>query len=361
MRQPKLKITENMDRPRLPKRRATSHTSRGRKTSDPRKSRAKQKKKQPMTKTTRKGAYAKNKKKQMSIRRAPLVETFKYQSAPEANETLRLSRTTAYNNIMNRAFIAGYVQNLDVPNDGLSTDGTITPFVGPTCRGRDIYSKMTAMKMRFEFPENIHSIRTAYQPPIVYWGWIKDNAFRTNAMTPAPSAINEEFFKDLIDHQLLAQFNEANDRLDFRDKRPTQYKIIGKRKIVPKLDENISKLTFQSNVENVALPIDADDVTPLPGGNRASGEEPMTYLGSLPPVYHTCKWPVNRKIGLQRTTSWMGTGTNERFYPADCWIPFCFVFNPSFANQINSAAITDATDHGQIQVSWNSVHYYTDS
>lgn len=313
-----------------------------------------------MKKTTKRGAYAPQKKKQMAIRRAPLVETFKYQSAPSTNESIRLSRTIAYNNIMNRAFIAGYLQDLDVPTDGLSTDASLSPPAGPTCRGRDVYSKMTAMKMRFEFPENIHSIRTAYQPPIVYWGWIKQNAFRTTAMTPAPTAVNEEFFKDLIDNQLLAQFNEANDRLDFRDKRPTQYKIIGKRKIFPKRNQSISQ--FQNGITNgavISFPKNsgADGDDPLPGGD----DESMSVLASLPPVYHTCKWPVNRKIGLQRTVSWTGTNTPERFYPADCWVPFCFVFNPSFASQINSVSVSGEEDHGQIQVSWNSVHYYTDS
>ena len=320
-----------------------------------------------MKKTTKLGAYAKNRKKQMSIRRGPLVETFKYQSSPSSNESIRLSRTTAYNNIMNRAFIAGYRQSLDVPFDGLSTDATpglgvhVGDLRGPTCRGRDVYSKLTALKMRFEFPENIHSIRTAYMQPIVYWGWIKKTAFRTTAMTPAPSAVTEEFFKDLIDHELQAQFNEANDRLDFVDFRTSQYKIIGKRKIFPKLDNNISKLTMQSNVENLALPQVDTSVAPLPGGTRADGNEPMSYLGSTPPVFHTCRWEVNRKIGLQRTTAWDGGGSNEQFYPADCYVPFCFVFNPSFANQIDSTPITGSTDHGQIQVSFNSVHYYTDS
>lgn len=310
-----------------------------------------------LKKTTRRGAYKPARKKQMAIRRAPLVETFKYQSAPEANHSLRLSRTIAYNNIMNHAFIAGYRQDLDIPQDGLSTTGGQT--YGPTCRGRDVYSKITALKMRFEFPENIHSIRTAYMPPVVYWGWIKKTAFRTNAMTPAPAAITEQFFRDMIDNQLLAQFNEANDRLDFRDRRPSEYKIIGKKTIRPNRNKSISQ--FQNAQTpggvNVAFPHNGSDTNPLPGGH----DESMSVLASLPPVFHTCKWNVNRKIGLQRTTSWTGVTTPERFYPADCWVPFCFVFNPSFANQINSASVTGEEDHGQIQVSWNSVHYYTDS
>ncbi len=317
-----------------------------------------------MRKTTAKGAYRPARKKQMAIRRAPLVETYKYQSAPTENESIRLSRTIAYNNIMNRAFIAGYRQSLDVPFDGLSTDATPGTGIhagdlrGPTCRGRDVYSKMTALKMRFEFPENIHSIRTAYQPPIVYWGWIKRTAFRTTRMTPAPTAITEGFFSTMIDDELLAQFNEANDRLDFTDRRTTQYKIIGKRKIFPKRNQSISQ--FQNGLPSGAvidLPKTESDTNPLPGGD----DESLSVLASLPPVYHTCKWPVNRKIGLQRTTAWDGGGTNEQFYPSDCYVPFCFVFNPSFANQINSASVAGETDHGQIQVSFNSVHYYTDS
>lgn len=348
----------------MPARHTTQGGMRSRKDQPGRRPRAKGKANpKNMKKTTKLGAYAKSRKKQMSIRRGPLVETFKYQSSPSTNQSIRLSRTLAYNNIMNRAFICGYRQSLDTPFDGLSTDGTAVDakYKGPTCRGRDVYSKLTALKMRFEFPENIHSIRTSYMPPIVYWGWIKKTAFRTTAMTPAPEAVTEEFFKDLIDDELLAQFNEANDRLDFVDRRTSQYKIIGKRKIFPKLNNSISKLTFQSNVENVALPQSDTDVAPLPGGVRADGTEPMTYLGSTPPVFHTCKWDVNRKIGMQMTKAWDGNSNTEQFYPADCWVPFCFVFNPSFANQIDSTPVQGATDHGQIQVSFNSVHYYTDS
>jgi hypothetical protein len=285
-----------------------------------------------MEKTSRRGAYKPARKKQMAIRRAPLVETFKYQSAPAANESLRLSRTTAYNNIMNRAFIAGYRQSLDVPIDGLSTESNDTP--GPTCRGRDVYSKLTALKMRFEFPENIHSIRTAYMPPVVYWGWIKQTAFRTTAMTPAPAAVTETFFKELIDNQLLAQFNEANDRLDFTDRRPSQYIIIGKRKIYPNRNKSITNNTWLKGAASLDLPKAGNDTTPLPGGD----DEALGVLNSLPPVFHTCKWKVNRKIGLQRTTAWDSNAGSEQFYPSDCWIPFCFVFNPSFANQINSAS-----------------------
>lgn len=317
--------------------------------------------KRVMKKTTHKGAYKPARKKQMAIRRAPLVETFKYQSAPDTNESFRLSRTIAYNNVMNRAFIAGYLQDLDVPTDGLSTTAGQT--YGPTCRGRDIYSKMTAMKMRFEFPENIHAIRTAYIPPVVYWGWIKKTAFRTTRMTPAPTAVNEEFFQDLIDDQLLAQYNEANDKLDFADRRPSQYVIIGKRTIRPNRNKSISNPTWLKGAASIDLPTSGDNVNPLPGGGGENPAEAMAAITALPPVFHTCKWKVNRKIGLQRTTSWTGTSTPERFYPSDCWVPFCFVFNPSFASQINSASVTDPneSDHGQIQVSFNSVHYYTDS
>lgn len=317
--------------------------------------------KKNMKKTTKKGAYKPARKKQMAIRRAPLVETFKYQSAPSSNESIRLSRTIAYNNIMNRAFIAGYLQDLDVPTDGLSTTAGQT--YGPTCRGRDIYSKLTAMKMRFEFPENIHSIRTAYQPPIVYHGWIKKTAFRTTAMTPAPTAVNEEFFQNMIDHELLAQYNEANDRLDFVDRRPSQYVILGKRTIRPNRNKSITQPGWLKGAASVDLPTSGDNVNPLPGGGAENPAEALAVMAALPPVFHTVRWPVNRKIGLQRTTSWTGTSTPERFYPSDCWVPFCFVFNPSFASQINSASVTDPneSDHGQIQVSFNSVHYYTDS
>lgn len=296
-----------------------------------------------MAKTTKKGAYAKGKKKQMAIRRAPLVETFKYQSAPVSNSNMVLSRTSAYNNVLNQAFCCAYTQGLDVPSDGLST----TVNLGPTCRGRDIYSKLTKTKLRFDFPEDEFLIRDNYTPPTVYHGWIKKTMFKTSKTTPIPGHVTEQTFRDIIDAEMTGQFDEANDKLDFRDRRTTQYKIIGKQRVFPQRNKSIS---LPGNVTSV-----------VETGNASHTD---FYFGSLPPVFVSCKWEVNRKIGLQMTNSWLGgtPGTDEkRFYPADTYIPFILVFNPSFAKQREDNEHDPSHNRGQITCSFNSVHYYTDS
>ena len=299
-----------------------------------------------MKKTTGRGAYAKSRKKQMAIRRAPLVETYKYQSAPGTNSNFRLDRTSAYNQVLNQAFVAAYTQKLDIPNDGLSTIAAY----GPSCRGRDIYSKMTATKLRFDFPEDEYAIRDNYTAPTVYWGWIKKTMFKTSDTAVTPALVTQGHFNQLIDENMKGQFNEANDKLDFRDRRTTQYKIIGKKRVTPNRNKSIAIPVIKSG----------DDVTggPAPGAPFA-GSQGMR--GALPPVFVTCKWPVNRKIELQNTKSWLGGGAgtdDDRFYPANTWVPFIVVFNPSFAKQF---ADDTGEMKGQILVSYNSVHYYTDS
>jgi hypothetical protein len=298
-----------------------------------------------MKKTSKVGAYAKNKKKQMAIRRAPLVETYKYQSAPGTNSNFRLDRESAYNQVLNQAFVAAYTQKLDIPNDGLST----TAAYGPSCRGRDIYSKMTATKLRFDFPEDAFSIRDNYTPPTVYWGWIKKTMFKTSDTAVTPALVNQAHFNQLIDEQMKGQFNEANDKLDFRDRRTTQYKIIGKKRVLPNRNKAIT----------IPLIKTGDDVTGGPASDAPIADG-VGVRGGLPPVFVTCKWDVNRKIELQDSKSWLGgNGTDEsRFYPANTYIPFIVVFNPSFAKQFADAS---GEQKGQILVSYNSVHYYTDS
>lgn len=300
--------------------------------------------KKNMKKTTTLGAYKKARKKQMAIRRAPLVETFKYQSAPSTNQNVRLSRTSAYNMLLNDAFCAGYTQGLDIPNDGLST----LVNAGPTCRGRDIFSKLTAMKLRFDFPEDQWSIRDNYTPPTVIHGWVKKTMFKTSDTTPTPANVVRQNFVDMINHELENQFDEANDKLDFRDRRPSQYVIVGKRSIYPN--------------RNRSIPIPLLHVGDHQSGGPATGQpfaDPAGMRGALPPVFHTVKWRTMRKIGLQATNSWLtGSGTDEsRFYPADCWLPFLVIYNPSYGKQIQD----DVNNNGQILVSYNSVHYYTDS
>lgn len=292
-----------------------------------------------MKKTTVKGAYKKARKRQMAIRRAPLVETFKYQSAPSTNEVQALSRTTAYNMILNRAFIAAFTQSLDIPDDGLSTIAG----KGPTCRGRDIFSKLTSMKLRFSFPENQYAIRGAYTPPQLIHGWIKKTMFKTSDTTPTPAQVQESHFTNEINHILTQQFNEANDRLDFRDRRRSEYIILGKQTIKPNHNKSINSAYYNRNV-----------VMAEPGGPT----EPMPegVYQSSPPVFKTLTWKLNRKIGLQESTSWASPTT--KYYPSDCWIPFVIVFNPSYAKQVSDAGGNNA---GQIHVAYNSVHYYTDS
>lgn len=297
-----------------------------------------------MAKTSKRGAYKKKHKNQMVIRRAPIVETFKYQSAPATNQNVRLSRTSAYNMILNDAFCAGYTQGLDIPNDGLSQ----LVNAGPTCRGRDVFSKLTAMKLRFDFPEDQYSIRDNYTPPQVIHGWIKKTMFKTGDTTPTPQMVTRQNFVDLINHQLENQFDEANDKLDFRDRRPSQYVILGKRNIYPNRNKSISIPIIHSG----------DLQSGGPAAHQPFNDQ-SGMRGSLPPVFHTIKWKINRKIGLQATNAWLtGSGTDEsRFYPADCWIPFVVIYNPSFGKQIQD----DVNSNGQILVSYNSVHYYTDS
>ena len=294
-----------------------------------------------LKKTSAKGAYAPERKKQLAIRRAPLVETFKYQSAPGNNTVIKLSRTTAYNNVLNQAFNCAYTQKLDVPSDGPST----TVNLGPSCRGRDVYSKLTAMKLRFDFPEDEYQIKDNYAPPTVYWGWIKRTMFKTEETIPKPQDVTEGHFRGLIDEELTAQFDEGNDKLDFRDRRTSQYIILGKKRVFPKRDKSISNPGNVTSTEHVA------------------GQLTNQWFGSLPPVFIDVKWDVNRKIGLQPTNSWLtGSGTDEvRFYPADCYIPFCMVFNPSFAKQPEDTEHDPSQERGQITCVYNSVHYYTDS
>ena len=299
--------------------------------------------KKNMRKTTKKGAYKKGAKKMMAIRRAPLVETFKYQSAPATNESQYMSITSAYNNILNRAFVAAFTQSLDIPNDGLSTNSN----EGPTCRGRDVFSKLTSMKLRFDFPEDEFMIRDNYTPPTLYHGWIKKTMYKTGmASQEAPAVITEQHFITKIDEALEGQFNEANDKLDFADKVPTQYVILGKQQIKPNRNKSIS-------LAQTVVVGDVDSGGPAAGDpfTSASG-----VFGSLPPVFKKVTWHTNRKLQLQHSTQW-SSGDN-RFYPSNTWIPFVMVFNPSFVKQIPDG---EQTSRGQIHVGYNSVHYYTDS
>lgn len=283
-----------------------------------------------MRKTTQRGAYAKSKKRQMVIRRAPIVETYKYQTCtddvPSVVQHQFLDIADPFNVVPVDSFLAGFKQSLDIPRDGVSTSAN----VGPTCKGRDIFSKLIGMKLKFEFPENDSLIRSNYVAPIVYHGWIKKTLFQTT--NPTRDIIIAQVAQVLEKH-----FNDKASKLEYMDKQPSEFIILGKRKIRPNLNTAIApKPTYHTN----------DDGTV------------DHYRGALPPVFHKMKWYVNRKIGLKQTNSWLtGGGEDEsRFVPGDSWLPFCIVYNSDHEKQTLVGG-----NAGQIKVEFNSVHYYSDS
>ena len=285
-----------------------------------------------MAKTSQRGAYAKNKKRQMVIRRAPIVETYKYQTitddTPSVVQEQPLDLADPFNMFPVDAFLAGFKQSLDIPRDGLSTSVN----TGPTCKGRDIFSKIIGMKLKFEFPENDAMIRSNYTAPIVYHGWVKKTLFQEGNNITRPIIMAK------ITQVLEKHFNDRASKLEYMDKQPSEFIILGKRKIRPN--------------NNLAI-------APPPKYHTNDTGTVDHYRGALPPVFYKVKWNVNRKVGLKQSNSWLtgSGGTDEsRFIPGDCWLPFCICYNSDFAKQ---SLVGD--NAGQIKVSFNSVHYYSDS
>ena len=90
--------------------------------------------------------------------------------------------------------------------------------------------------------------------------------FKTSLTTPSVGNVTQADYINIINHALTAQFNEEHDRLDFRDRRPTEYVILGRRKIRPKRSSSISQ--FQNGLTNHAI-VPADHTFPAPGDNTS--------------------------------------------------------------------------------------------
>lgn len=310
-----------------------------------------------MRKTSRTGAYARSKKKAMSIRRNPIVEQKTrtseeiYKEYHEAQTTQTWVRPTmdAYvPSNQTSAYTPLQLTPYNVMSQGLEEDRMV---------GRSVYAKYMHVKVHFSFPKGEHIPNLPYEVYLVH-GWLKRSPNWTAKTTP-PVNLGDIFrFDSWVDQQLGDYFNERVDKLRFIPKRSSNFKILRKQKIVP-------KLTSQTGT--------------VPG-TLATTLGATYNTGMVPDVSARCSWNIQRKIHYDKgQVQWntdAGGGAMPQpgdtpgnpigplpdfFYPnADMWIPFACIVQPNYEN-MGSVPGTPVADEKVVQYRANSIMYYTDS
>lgn len=314
-----------------------SHTGRGRKAT---KAKGRKPKAPYMKKTTKRGAYAKPRKKQMVKRRAPMVETksrthedvrFEFPSLPDRND----------------------LETYDTPHLSLAPDSFLCLKQGldeHQMLGRSLFSKYLNMKIQIRFPQNAFEISATGDNKIIpafpqnyelIWGWVPMPTGWTGNTTPKA---NEATLDDVHNHMNLRfvdYYNDSQDFLRFVPKKASTIRIIGSRKVRPDLR--------RYSTAPAALNDTAD---------------PPLFLGSIPDWTSNISWKTMKKIHYEPTINIDGADSTG-LYPNYQWLPFCTLVNWDYDKIVavagSGAGKENERKRYQPAVAWNDIHYFTDS
>jgi hypothetical protein len=273
-----------------------------------------------MKRTSKRGAYAKNKKKAMQIRRAPLVETkSRIQSEIALGTQIPQSKDFA---VMKEIFNFLPLHAYTCMEQGLGESQMV---------GNSVFSKYLNAKVQIRFPGAQNLITDRHFPMELVCGWIPSSLLYSTFTTPPVNSVSPSDISTFITQRVAEYFNARTDRLDFIPKKASNLRITYRKKIRP----NLSKST----------------VAPASAYDQA---------GFIPDVMLHPKWTTNRKIHYEEGNTYGdGAGIDRRnFFPNYSWIPFMVLYQPMARGEGGDTPLADAKCP---RVSYNVAHYYSDS
>lgn len=197
--------------------------------------------------------------------------------------------------------------------------------------GLSVFSKYVKMKIQLKLPEGAYAIQHPCDLYLVH-GWVKAPMGLTSFTTPTAQACTITDIKLHMLNHVKDFFDEREDKLRFIPRSNTNIKIKGYRRV--KANRN-STLGVPSTIYH--------NPTVSPGYKTA---------GANPIINQSVTWSPMRKIHYTPGTQ-VSTTLDNFFVNAD-WLPFCCLYNPTFAS------FTSGTDY-TIKVAHNDAHWYSDN
>lgn len=343
--------------------------------------------KRNMKKVSKKGAYKKSVKNQMSLRRAPIVET--KQRVHSDIATLLGYPVTA----PTVPAVAGDIQPANFQSIIPTTAFTLLPlnsfyrnthgFEEWDVIGNSIFSKYLNVKVQVRFPHNekvylpvpeaegkppgtMYDVDNVMiqSPSKVYLicGWVTQNwncpiegetaaGVPIVGSRPSRDEATQAQLIEYITRQLKPYFDDSSDKLMFRERETSNIKIDKYVQFKPNLDNAIATQAVPT-VEHISEAVSPPARYELPAH------------GSIPDVMRSWSTKTNRKIHL--TDGGQDGVSGQNLYPNHTWLPFAVIYNPSYDTQ-EAAWTVDEANPGRftkvqaLQYRFNDAHYFTDS
>jgi hypothetical protein len=288
-----------------------------------------------LVKTSRGGAYNKNRKRNFQKRRAPFVET-KTVDDRDTSATFPISKSNnpgvEYKNYVTE------LTNMNPDSFILKKQG----FGESECIGQSIFARYLKMKISIQFPSP-NSIKTdagsTKQFPLhpqryeLIWGFVPSPLGLTASTTPDSRVETLAHIHSYINNRVDEYFDALTDTMDFIPKRGVAIKIIGRRNIRPPLRQ-------------ISAPAQ------VLGDTAAAAQQ----VGTTPTFDTSVSWPMNRKVHYEKSSNLDGDDKEQGLYANWSWLPFCVLWNKDFSS-IPPSSRTFQTP----ALMWNSQLWFSDS
>ena len=169
--------------------------------------------------------------------------------------------------------------------------------------GDSIFSKYISMKLNFRFPQGANTILLPYRIQVIH-GWMTApfSLDQSGLYGPDKETVSRAELDAIVAARVGPEFNQAVDRMNFRDKTKKIYRVEGKKWITVNRDGQISLPNLVSN-------------------------------GGPGDAYHRMDWKPMRKVNLVDTDDTNSTLPASPFsYPNEAWIPFVCIYTPDKDN-----------------------------
>lgn len=303
-----------------------------------------------LKKTTRKGAYKPARKKQMVIRRAPMVESkkderFEWTGKSYYKESAGAASTWG-DNLVFQDLPIGDNPNASDPAESIFMVGDVpdtfmyrTQGFGPTeMIGESVFIKYLKMKFEIKLPQDNGLIHFPQCQLYLVHGFIEKSIDANEDTTKKLADLTRDDISDFVVAQISEYFSNSNE--------PMRYQPLGRNFSSCKI---LGKKEIKWNKAKSILP------DPVRSGSSATDQ-----WGELPTKVVECSWPMMKKVRYEQLPQGTrnpddATRSSNYFVNHHENIPFWALYMPGGDKIIYSDS------QNRVQFRANDVCYYTDS
>ncbi|AXH78966.1 MAG: hypothetical protein [Circular genetic element sp.] len=191
--------------------------------------------------------------------------------------------------------------------------------------GTSVFSKYLQCKVQIDYPDGSQSPQECPRPLEIIWGWVNPLNF-TEFTSPKIDEVTPLEIRNHTLNSIAEEFNSMTDPMEFHDKHKRRYNIIGRKKIIPKLHNQVPTRSLNPGLQG-----------------QASAK-----------IHTNINFKMDKKVNYTASEAKGDTDTPHFAYPNEAYLPWVFLYNPDFA-------MYDVSGVSPIKWKFNDCHWFNDA